>query len=142
MSINYLNEYLNTGCEGRYNYRKETLGSYKIFKDRAHSAKVVERGKQYSQVSKGFNPVNAGHEQCHLYPVKYIPKSTAVLPQREVRNGRGRNEGHLKVFLDVENTDILDMKVKSVLITRDKMEVWKLQNEKNISIFAIYITKG
>lgn len=85
-------------CEESYNNRKETLGFHNIFKDRTYSAKVVKRGKKYSQVSMRSNTVKSSQEQSHLCPVKSIPKSIAVLYSERQKQQGEEQRPSLKSF--------------------------------------------
>ena len=89
---------MNIVCEERYNNRKETLGFYNIFKDRTYSAKVVKRGKKYSQVSMRSNTVKSSQERSHLCPVKSIPKSIAVLYSERQKQQGEEQRPSLKSF--------------------------------------------
>lgn len=89
---------MNIVCEESYNNRKETLGFYNIFKDRTYSAKVVKRGKKYSQVSMRSNTVKSSQEQSHLCPVKSIPKSIAVLYSERQKQQGEEQRPSLKSF--------------------------------------------
>lgn len=53
---------------------KEMLDFYKTFKDTAYSAKVVGRGKKYSQVSKRSRTIPT--LLCQIYPKKHSWTST------------------------------------------------------------------
>jgi len=68
-----------------------------------------ERGKRYSQMSVRFNPVKSSQEQTHLCLSN--PPQRAQLYVTEAKTAGREMKAILKVLLDMENTDILDMPV-------------------------------